>query len=127
MRKLLLALLLALASAVPAASQTQVICGNVTAGTATGTIATASTGRTIFLCGFHVVSTGAGGAFQISYGTGATCGTGTVALTAAISAVGAGGGAVDHNSLAYASVPAGNNLCVTTATTAAYAVYWAQQ
>src|SRR6516162_558367 len=36
------------------------------------------TTKSIFICGWHITNTGTTGTFTISYGSGATCGTGTV-------------------------------------------------
>lgn len=56
---------------------------NITSATTTSLVAplTAPTNASIYSCGFNVTTVG--GTFQLEYGTGATCGTGTTVLTGA--------------------------------------------
>ena len=76
-------------------------------------------GKTIVICGWHVTSNQSTvSTFQLQYGTGATCGTGTINLTPAFS-VTSTAPATDHTDFAVLSMPmltAGTpwNLCVVT-------------
>lgn len=89
-------------------------CGRVAIGSsaaATTLTITGATGQQIHLCGWDVTSTAAA-TWQLVTGTGATCGTSTVNITAAhalgttnvFSSAGATPGRY--------SAPAGNNICV---------------
>lgn len=83
-------------------------------------------GKSIYICGWH--ATGAAGGFQIVTGTGATCGTGTIALTPAFS-VTTTAPSQDHIDYATLSVPAGNNVCLTTTgtvTTFSFGLWYGQ-
>jgi len=111
----------------------QVLCNK----TAQATIATATTtllitgvaNQSIFGCGWHVTSTQTTtSTFSFIYGTGATCGTGTAALTPAFNVTNTSPSS-DHISLASYQVPLGNNVCViTTGATVgeAMVVYYSQ-
>lgn len=130
MKKLGAALLIFFGLAAPACAQgigaQPIYCNQVTTGTAATQIATAVAGKSISVCGYTVDATAAAAAFQLSYGTGATCGTGTVALTPAFAGTGQGSAFTDHLPTAYVSVPATANLCVTTSTNSTWAIYWGQ-
>ena len=88
MKRLLLALALCLGS--PALAQPvgpQFIGCNktaiVSAAAATTKIVTEVAGLAVHICGYDVGAGAAAGGFQLISGTGATCGTGTVNITAA--------------------------------------------
>jgi hypothetical protein len=82
------------------------------------------TGTTINLCGWHVTTTTTAGTFQLSFGTGATCGTGTVNITSPLS-VSSTAPSADHTNYASSSGATGAGLCVTTATSATISgVFW---
>lgn len=81
-----------------------------TAGTSKLVSGTATQG--IYVCGFAVTASVAS-TFQLEYGTGSNCGTGTTTITPAFS-LPANGSLVDHQTY-YAGIPAvppGNDLCV---------------
>ena len=140
MKKLLLALALALLPSLAwgqGAGGQQITCGKTaqgSSGAATTLIVPAVTpnpapypGQIIALCGWDVTSTGAA-TVQLVYGTGATCGTGTVAITAAHN-FGANSG-ISSTNRGY-STPATNpaqGLCVVVTGTGPvqWTVYYAQ-
>jgi hypothetical protein len=112
MKKLLLALLLVLASAVPVASQPAVFgCNKVfsvnQAAVALTRILTGVSGQHIDICGLSLNAGAAAGSASLSYGTGSNCGTGTVTLIPAI-ALGVNGIFVDHIAVPHIPVPAVN-------------------
>lgn len=107
-----LALLAGLASDASLAQPAQ--CGRTAVGSsaaATTLVITGQAGGIIHLCGWDVTSTAAA-TWQMITGTGATCGTGTVQITAAhalgvtnvLTSAGATAGRY--------SAPAGNSVCV---------------
>ena len=105
-------------------------CGRTAVGSsaaATTLIITPGTGQAVHLCGWDVTAT-AIATWQIVTGTGATCGTNTVTITAAhsISAqnVLSSSGATPGRF----SAPAGNNICVIVTGTgpAQWTVYYTQ-
>lgn len=124
---LALALLLGLSAPVNrAAAQgttTQRTCGKSTflssaAAATTQLVPTATdrnTGNTIFICGYTIV-TAAADTITFVLGTGTNCGTGQLNITAAYPFAGAATLADGANSFRGLSVPAGQNLCVTTST-----------
>lgn len=134
-----LAFILWLACAAPAPAENtvgpaqQVLCNK----TAIASVVSATTtllitgisNQSIFGCGWHVTSALATTTtFQFVYGTGATCGTGQVALTPPFNITSAAPSA-DHISLANYQVPAGNNVCVITGagtTGDAVVIYYSQ-
>jgi hypothetical protein len=89
---------------------------NATVVAATTTLLQAGVaGKVMSICGWHVTSAqSAVTAFQFIYGTGATCGTGTVNVTPAFS-VTSTAPATDHVDYASITIPQGNSLCVVTA------------
>ena len=106
----------------------QILCNK----TAILTVAAAGTtqlvapvaGVTVNMCGWHVTTTTTAGTFQILFGTGATCGTGTVNVTPPL-AVSSTAPSADHIEYAYASGATGAGLCITTVTAATIAaVVW---
>lgn len=142
MRKLLLALLLALASAVPAASQQfgpgpiigcnkyfQVNQGAV----ALTKIVSGIANQSISICGYSLSGGAAASTFSASYGTGTNCGTGTITVVPVIN-VAINGWASDHVTFAQVSVPSvnasgvANDLCIVTTGTGPISVmiYYAQ-
>ena len=78
-------------------------------------------GNEIFVCGFSAVA-GAADAFTFAYGSGTNCGTGTTNISPSFSL--AANGIMMDNSPFFRglSVPAGNNLCVTTTTAGPLAI-----
>lgn len=124
MKKLLLALLLALASAVPATAQPAVFgCNKIftvnQAAVAITRILTGVAGQHFEICGLSAAAGAAAGSVTISYGTGTNCGTGTTVLIPAI-ALGINGNFVDHTAVPHIPVPAVNasavpiDICLTT-------------
>lgn len=115
MKKLLLALALVLASAVPAASQPgsaqPTICNKVfvvsQGATAITRIITGVAGQNISICGFVYNSGAAASTGTLSYGTGTNCGTGTTTLIPTIS-LPINGLLVDKGDFASIPVPAVN-------------------
>ena len=88
---------------------------NVSPSTA-GTLAiiAPATGVVVSICGWHVTSAQAASTtFQLEYGTGATCGTGTNTFTPAFSVTSTAPSA-DRQQTAYYSLPISNGLCVVT-------------
>ena len=119
MRALRLTHLLALALGVlalraePALSQ-PAQCGRTAPGSsAPGTILviTGQPGGVIHLCGWDVTATAAA-TFQIITGTGATCGTNTVNITAAHAMTGSNNINTSAATPGRYSTPAGNNVCM---------------
>jgi hypothetical protein len=88
---------------------------NVSPATATTTsLISAVTGTVVSICGWHVTSNqSASTTFQLEYGTGATCGTGTTTFTPAFSVTSTAPSA-DRQQTAYYSLPVSNALCVVT-------------
>jgi hypothetical protein len=93
-------------------------------GTATTVLAIAgAAGKVLYLCGYQFTATAATTA-AVVYGTGATCGTGTTAVTGALNV--ATTPTTDHQQYAYFNVPqiqpfataTQNSLCVTIGTAA---------
>lgn len=140
MKKLLLALLLALASAVPAASQllpqgpvgvaycTKSVFGQITGAQAATQIIAGVAGQQIYICGTNLDTTTGTQTFQLVYGTGVNCGTGQTTITP-VWTIPANANIVDHTVYAYISIPAGNSVCniTTTATNVLeWTVYYAQ-
>jgi hypothetical protein len=122
MKKLLLALGLcsllsssALAQGVIVGPGQQVLCTGI-AGLPAGStglqqVVAASTGKSIFICGWHVTNTASSGTFAISYGTGSNCGTGTVTIVPAQN-VNSTAPSADHIDYAVGSIPQSNALCL---------------
>lgn len=134
MKKLSAALFLWLAFAGAALAENTVgptnsiICnkqGQLTGTGATAQIVPGVVGQSIFICGWHVTNTAASGTFQFSYGTGATCTSGTnitpnftVSNTAP---------SADHITAAWSNGVAGQTLCVNaTVTTVVVMVFYSQ-
>jgi len=101
-------------------TQNQVFCNQLVFQSASvaslQTILAGQVGKTIFVCGWHVTATTTGGTFQLSQGTGTNCVTTNTNLTPAYS-VSSSAPATDHISAASISIPAGNNLCITSSNT----------
>ena len=128
MRKLILALGLALFALIPSALQAQapivgpgqfVMCPkSVQAAIVTATttqVVAPVTGQSVYICGWHVTSTqSTSTTFQFEYGSGATCGTNTVVLSPAFSVTSTAPSA-DHQTYAIGpNSAAGSGLCVIT-------------
>jgi hypothetical protein len=109
----------------PAAPPYYATCPNVTEGSATSQIATAVADKRIYVCGFDLEATAASGAFTLAYGSGSVCSTKTADLSPVYSGLGAGAVIVDHVPYGL-KVPADTNVCVTSATSVVYVVYWGQ-
>lgn len=138
MKKLLLASALALASAVPAASQPAPFgCNKIftvsQAAVAITKVISGAVGSSISICGFTYAAGAATGAATLSYGTGTNCGTGTTTLIPIIS-LAINGNIVDHTPVPHIPVPAVNasgvatDVCLTTTGTGPTTVilYYAQ-
>jgi hypothetical protein len=141
MRKLLLALLLVLASAVPAAAQSTSAAGitcNKFFAVSQGAVAltkiiTGIASQNISLCGFVYNSGAATSTVGLSYGTGTNCATGTTVLIPVVS-LPINGLLVDKGDFASMAVPAVNgsgvpiDLCLVTTGTgpAVVIVHYAQ-
>lgn len=134
MRKLLLALGIALSLCAGAQAQPTVIgpgnailCNKIVAFTGTAALAqiqAAVTGQVINICGWQATNTAASGTFNLEYGTGAACGTGTVSITGALSV---GATAVSAQStFSTFTLPAGNSLCQNSTATVT-GVIWLSQ
>jgi len=143
MKRLLLALLLALASAVPAASQPspgsgQVIVCNKFFQVSQGAVALTKiisgiSGTSISICGWAAGAGAATATFSVSYGTGTNCGTGTTTLIPVFS-LPINGVMVDHKDFGGFSIPSvnssgvANDLCLVTTGTGPLSImlYYAQ-
>lgn len=111
MKKLLLALALWPSLAWGQAGLTPTLLCNSTAigsGVGTSQAVVPSGIKIVNICGFDVTATAAG-TFQLEYGTGATCGTGTTLITAAHNIPASFG--LSSSGRAY-STPQGQGLCV---------------
>ena len=89
-------------------------CGRTAPGSsaaATTLIITGQPGSVIHLCGWDVTATAAA-TFQIITGTGATCGTNTVNITAAHAMTGSNTINTSAATPGRYSTPAGNNVCM---------------
>lgn len=84
---------------------------NITSATTTSLVAPAAN-TSIYVCGFNLIT--AGGSFQLEYGTGAACGTGTTVLTGAYPAgtIHYGGAGMEI----LAPTPAAYRLCAVSGT-----------
>jgi hypothetical protein len=87
--------------------------------------------KTIAICGWHVTNSAAAGTFQLTYGTGTNCGTGTVNLTPAFT-VTSTAPATDHIDYAVMSIPlvvSGTpfDLCINPSVATIAAIIWAVQ
>lgn len=136
MRKLFLALALALSALIPGA-QAQgpvvgpgniILCGKGATFTGTAALAqiiAAVSNQSIFICGWHITNTAAAGTFAFSYGTGSNCGTGTVNILSNVS-VSNTAPATDHIDYAFLQIPVGNALCQNSTATVSGAVWFNQ-
>jgi hypothetical protein len=107
----------------------QVICNNSAVFTGTGATASVTTpnaNQRVYLCGWHITNTAASGSFTISYGTGSNCGTGTVAVTPALSVTSTAPSS-DHIEYAIVSTPLNGELCVNATITTVTGVLWYYQ
>lgn len=107
-----LALLAGLSSLAAVAQPAQ--CGRTAPGAsaaATTNIITGTPNSVIHLCGWDVTATGAS-TFQIVTGTGATCGTGTIQITAAHVMTGSNTINTSAATPGRYSAPMGNSVCV---------------
>jgi hypothetical protein len=78
--------------------------------TASSQLIAASGSTSVYVCGFAATAAGTSPTLQFAYGTGTTCGTGTVNLTGAFAPT-AGTELKTHGALTQFSAPSGNNLC----------------
>lgn len=137
MKKLLLALLLALATAVPAAPSkaqllpqgpvgvaycTKSVFGQITGIQAATTIIAGVANQQIYICGTNLDTTTGTQTFQLVYGTGTNCATGQTTITP-VWTIPSNANIVDHTVYAYISIPAGNSVCNIT-TTATNVLEW---
>lgn len=94
----------------------QVLCPSVAtlaAGPTTITqMVAAVTGKTIYICGWHVTNTGATGTFSFQSGTGSNCGTGTATVVPAANVTSTAPSA-DHIDYASITFPLSAALCIT--------------
>lgn len=87
--------------------------------TTTQQLVAAVTGKTVYPCALSVVFTGSSNSgFQLEYGTGAACGTGTTALTGQYQGTTSPGVAVDLAGLTFLNIPISNGLCIVTGASA---------
>ena len=134
MRKLLLALGLALSLSAGAQAQPTVVgpgnailCNKIAAVTGTASLAQAIglvTGQIINICGWQMTNTAASGSFNISYGTGAACVTTNTTITGTLSV---GSTSVSAQS-AYATftTPVSNMICVNATATVTGVIWYSQ-
>jgi hypothetical protein len=88
-------------------------CGQTfqgTVGALAQIVAAGATGQRVLVCGYEVTAGAATGTFQLEYGTGTNCGTGTTALTPAYT-LGINGVLVSRSPVAQMQTPANNALC----------------
>ena len=83
---------------------------------ATTQVIAPATGKLINFCGWHVTNTAGAGTFSLTFGTGATCGTGTVNITPALNVTSSAPSA-DHEQSAFISSAQGAGLCVSPSVT----------
>lgn len=74
----------------------------------------AGTGKSIFICGWHVTNTAASGTFSVTYGTQVTnpCDTGSGTILPVLNVTSTAPSA-DHIDYAVAQIPVSTDLCVT--------------
>jgi hypothetical protein len=138
MRKIFLALALALSALIPSAQAQGPIVGpgnllicprlaTLAVGPSTITqIVPAVTGQSISICGWHITNTGTTGTFSLSSGTGSNCGTGTN-LFIPPQNVTSTAPATDHIDYAIFTLPISTALCITpSVATIAAVVYYNQ-
>ena len=118
--------LLQSAQAQPFGPPTAHLCDRVTSGNAVAQIVTAAAGLNTYVCGYVIDATGSAATFTLAYGTGSNCSVGTTNVSPAFQGSGQGSAFVDHGTFAFVTIPAGQNLCVVSATNSTYAVYWGQ-
>ena len=135
MRKLVAALSLSLAlCAAPARAENtigptnQVLCSQLATQASSiaslQTLVAGVTGKTIFICGWHVTSSAATvSTFQLSYGTGTNCGTTNTNITPAYNIINTAP-STDHVSIATLNIPVGTNLCIISSTTSLQIGVW---
>jgi hypothetical protein len=111
-------LLLLLLLSGPAEAQTvgpqPVLCNKTAIGSSgAATVQTVApiAGQVVNICGYEAMAGAAAGSFQLTTGTGATCGTATVTITASYP-FGAGVGLVNPSTYVRYSTPQGNGVCV---------------
>jgi hypothetical protein len=137
MKRLLLALGLALTLSSSALSQPTIIgpaqtaiCNQISSlavGPTTITTAIAGkTGQSIFLCGWHITNTGATGTFTLTIGSGANCVTSPTVVVQAANVTSTAPSA-DHVEYATTQIPGGQSLCVTSSVATISYVFWFSQ
>lgn len=99
----------------------------LSAAATTTKIVTEATGKAVHICGYTVAAGAAAGGWQIISGTGATCGTGTVNITAAYT-IAINTGLSSLASYAQYSTTSGQAICVITTGTGptSLTLYYAQ-
>lgn len=121
MKKLGLALLLAIWALAPAQAQVvgpaPIVCNSTfqvsQAATALTEIVAGVAGKQISVCGWALNTGAAAATAQLRYGTGTDCATGTVSLTPEIS-LGVNGVYVDRSAYAFQSLAQLTDLCLVT-------------
>jgi hypothetical protein len=99
---------------------------NFTGNAALQQILALQAGQSIYICGWHVTSTsGTTTTFQLEYGTGSNCGTGTQVLTPPLN-VTLSAPSADHIDYASMQTPAGQALCVNAPATVT-GIIWVSQ
>jgi len=76
-------------------------------------IVTGTATTSISICGYSSNAGAAAATWQLSFGTGTNCGTGTTAITPVFS-LGINGVLVDHNIYAFFTLPQNTDLCLVT-------------
>jgi hypothetical protein len=97
---------------------------NIGSATTTSLIAPGVSANSIAnVCGLSLTITGASSTFQLEYGTGATCGTGTTAMTGAYAGASTPVAVFTGTGALVVAAPAANRVCaVTTGTVSAQGV-----
>ena len=109
----------------------QVLCNQLiiqaASTTSLATIVTGTSGKVVFICGWHVTNNIATAAtFTLSSGTGTNCATTNTNITPAFS-VTSSAPSTDHVEFASLSLAAGNNLCVISSATTLQIGIWVSQ
>lgn len=134
MKKLALGLLALLLACAPARAQqfgppNTILCNKSATFTGTGAAAIVIAGvggQVVNVCGWHITNTAATGTFSISTGSGAACGTGTVAITPTLSVTSTAPSA-DHIDYATFNAVVGAGVCVNATVTTVTGVLWYSQ
>lgn len=90
------------------------------------TILSGVAGKIIYICGWDVTASAAGGTFQLSSGTGTNCATTNTNITPPYN-VTSTAPATDHADFASLSLAVGNNLCIISSSTNLQIGIWVGQ